>query len=137
MQKWREIFQPYMKRPLVYMTFTRFMLGLTAVLVADYFLAPVVGRQIRGMIFIFAAFLFAGLAWAAYLRLDGIRLPWPLKLRINPAKKPSKTYGDMIDFVDERPGISFEDLSDEEKDFCILAANLFCFIIFFIFALIF
>ena len=135
-KRWREIFQPYVTRPLIYMTFTRCILGITFVLLADFFLSPVVGRPIRSTVFLIAAFLFAGFAWIAYLRLDGMKLPQFMMIRMNPAKKPSRMYGDMIDFVDERPGSSFDELDDPEKDLCILAANLFCFFVFLLLAII-
>ena len=43
--------------------------------------------------------------------------------------------GDMIDYIDERPGIQFDELDDDEKDVCILIADLFCFIVFLIVAI--
>ena len=58
--------------------------------------------------------------------MDGIRLPKLLMLRVNPRKKPSRMTGDMIDYVDEQPMVAFEDLDDEEKDLCILIADLVC-----------
>ena len=119
-----------MVRPLIYMTFTRFILSLALILLADHFIAPLAGRPVKGTAFLLAAFLFAALAWVAYLRLDGMKLPQVMMLRVNPAKKPARSYGDMIDHVDERPGITFEDLDDNEKDLCILAADLFCFLVF-------
>ncbi len=119
-----------MTRPAVYMTFTRFILALAAVLLADFFISPRAGRPVKSTLFLLAAFLFAALAMIAYLRLDGMKLPKIMMLRVNPAKKPSRTYGDMIDYVDERPGIDFKDLDDTEKDICILCADLFCFIVF-------
>ena len=62
----------------------------------------------------------------AWLRLDGVKLPKVMMLRINPRKKPARMYGDMIDYVDEQPQVAFEDLDDGEKDVCILGADLFC-----------
>ena len=38
-------------------------------------------------------------------------------------KTPERAFGDMIDYVDE-PIVSFEELSDEEKDLALLISNL-------------
>ena len=118
--------QGYMLRPFIYMTFTRFILALTAGLLIDFFLGPSVGRDLRDAAFLLLAFLFALLAVIAFLRLDGAKLPRLMMLRINPRKKPSKMYGDMADYLDEEPVTTFEDLEDDEKDLCILGADLIC-----------
>lgn len=130
MKKIRDIFEPYMVRPLIYMTFTRFVLSLFILLLIDFFLSPKAGRPIKGTVFLLGSAVFAVLALIARLRLDGLRLPKLLMMRVNPRKKTSRMYGDMIDYIDERPEIAFEDLDDREKDICILAADLFCFIVF-------
>ncbi len=136
MKKLRDIYEPYMLRPVIYMTFTRFILSLFIILLADFFLSPGAGRPLKSTAFMLGAFFFAVLALIAWLRIDGLKLPKLMMLRVNPAKKPSRMYGDMIDYIDEKPEIGFNDLDDNEKDFCILAADLFCFIIFLIIALI-
>ena len=130
MKKIRDIFEPYMVRPLIYMTFTRFVLSLFILLLIDFFLAPNAGRPIKSTLFLLGSAVYALLALIAWLRLDGLKLPKLLMMRVNPRKKPSRMYGDMIDYIDEKPGIVFEDLDDREKDLCILAADLFCFIVF-------
>lgn len=130
MKKIRDIFEPYMVRPLIYMTFTRFVLSLFVLLLMDFFLSPGAGRPLKGTLFLLGAAFYAVLAVIAWLRLDGLKLPKLLMMRINPRKKPSRMYGDMIDYIDEQPQIAFEDLDDREKDLCILAADLFCFIVF-------
>ena len=123
MKKWKETMQPYMIRPAVYMTFTRLVLIVTAILLIDFFVSD---RDLRQPLFGLGFLLCAVLAWIAYLRMDGIHLPKLLMLRINPRKKPSRMTGDMIDYVDEQPMVAFEDLDDEEKDLCILIADLVC-----------
>ena len=125
-----------MLRPFLYMTFTRFLLALTAGLLLDFFLSPSEGRDLREPAFLLLAFLFALLAVIAYLRLDGVKLPRLMMLRINPRKKPSRMYGDMADYLDEEPMTTFEDLEDDEKDVCILGADLICCMLFFVAALI-
>ena len=130
MKKFREIWEPYMLRPMIYMIFTRFVLALFITLLADFFISGSVGHSLKSNIFFLCAFLFLLLSLIAWLRLDGLKLPKLMMMRVNPRKKPSRMYGDMIDYIDEQPGIAFEDLADDEKDICILAADLFCFIIF-------
>ena len=137
MKKFKEIYEPYMLRPMIYMTFTRFVLSLFITLLAGFFISQNAGHSVKKDGFFICAFLFALLAVIAWLRLDGVRLPQLLMMRVNPSKKPSRMYGDMIDYIDERPGIGFDELDDSEKDLCILAANLFCFFVFLILAVIF
>ena len=136
MKKIKEIYEPYMLRPMIYMTFTRFVLGLFITLLADFFISQNVGHSVKKDGFFICAFIFALLTVIAWLRMDGVRLPQLMMLRVNPSKKPSRMYGDMIDFVEERPGIDFNELDDQEKDLCIFAANLFCSIVFLLTALI-
>ena len=126
MKKWRKKIQRYMLRPFIHMTFTRFILALAAILLADFFLSPHVGRSLKSPLFVLGGALFALLAWIARLRLDGVRLPRLLMLRVNHRKKPTRMYGDMIDYVDEQPTVAFEDLEDDEKDLCLLGADLVC-----------
>ena len=81
-------------------------------------------------VFMFLGILFAALAWIAYLRLDGVRLPKLMMKRVSIRKKPARGAGDMIDYVDEQPPITFEELEADEKDVCILWADLACFAVF-------
>ena len=136
MKKFKEIYEPYMLRPMIYMTFTRFVLALFIVLLADFFISQSVGHSIKKNAFFLCAFVFALLALIAWLRLDGVKLPKLMMMRVNPSKKPSRMYGDMIDYVEERPGINFEELDEQEQDICILAADLFCFLAFLLIAFI-
>ena len=129
MKKIQRIYEPYLLRPMIYMTFTRFVLALFFALLADFFLTPNAGRPLKSTLFFLCAALFALSALIAWLRMDGVKLPQILMMRVNPSKKPSRMYGDMIDYIDERPGIDFDDLDDSEKDCCILIADLICFII--------
>ncbi len=129
MKRFRDIYEPYMLRPIIYMAFTRFVLSLFVILLVDFFLSPKAGRPIKGTLFLLGAVFYALLALIAWLRLDGMKMPKMMMMRVNPRKKPSRMYGDMIDYIDEQPQITFEDLDDGEKDLCILAADLFCFIV--------
>ena len=127
MKKWRKKLSRRLLRPFLYMAFTRFVLSLAAILLADFFLSPGAGRSLRSAAFLLGGLIYALLAWIAWLRLNGARLPRLLMLRVNPRKKPARMYGDMIDYVDEHPPVTFEELEDEEKDLCILGADVICF----------
>ena len=120
------IWQRYMVRPFVHMAFTRAVLALAAALLVDFFARPSSGRDLRGDLFLLLAVLFALLAMLAFLRLDGVKLPRLMMLRVNPRKKRSRMYGDMADYLEESPDPSFEDLEDDEKDACLIAADLVC-----------
>ncbi len=122
----RSIWQTYMIRPAVHMAFTRFILSLAAALLSDFFLRPRTGRDLRENLFLLLAALFALLALFAWLRLDGLQLPHLMSLRINPRKKRSRMYGDMADYLEDSPDPVFEDLDEDEKDVCLLAADLAC-----------
>jgi len=130
MKKWRDKIQPYMLRPFIYMTFTRFLLALCLLLLINFFYSKSAGRVILPTVMLLGGIAFAILAWIAYLRLDGIKLPKLMMMRVNPRKKPRRMAGDIIDYVDEQPQVTFEDLDDPEKDLCILGADLFCCVVF-------
>ena len=115
MKKIKEIYEPYMLRPLIYMTFSRFIWALFILLLADFFISPKAGRPLKGTLFFLGSAVIALLGLIAWLRLDGVRLPQFMMGRVNPSKKPSRMYGDMIDHIDERPGISFGELDNNEK----------------------
>lgn len=135
MKKWWDKIQPYMLRPFIYMTFTRFLLALCLLLLINFFYSKEAGRPILSTVMVLGGVVFAILAWIAYLRLDGIKLPKFMMLRVNLRKKPTRMYGDIIDYVDEQPQVTFEELSDTEKDLCILGADLFCCVMFVIVSL--
>jgi len=131
MKKFR--LEKHMIRPFIYMTFTRFILALTAALLIEHFINDPL-RDISAFAFVFFGIFFAVLAWIAYLRLDGIKLPKFMMKRVNLSKKPAIKYGDMIDYTDEEI-VSFEDLEDEEKDVCILLADVICAVLFLLISL--
>ncbi len=115
-----------MLRPFLYTAFSRLALGLCAALLGDHFFSGPAGRPLRGTLLLLAAVLFALMAWIAWLRLDGVSLPKPLNARLGPKKRPARSGGDMIDFIDEEPDIRFDDLDGDEKDVCLLCADLIC-----------
>ena len=123
-------------RPLIHTSFVRFVLGLTVALAGDFFFRPLAGRDLREILFLALALTAALMAVIAWLRLDGLRLPKLMMLRIQPRKKPTRMYGDMADYLDERPETRFEDLEDSEKDLCLLGADAICCVLFLIAAVI-
>ncbi len=116
-------FERYMIRPVIYQVFTRFLVCLCLALLWNRFVAPRVAAAGAAWGFAFFAVFFAAMAWLAYLRLDGVRVPKFDRRLFRRKKSPERAYGDMIDYVDE-PIITFEELSDEEKDLTLLIANL-------------
>lgn len=118
-------------RSLIYMTCNRFVIALTFILLADRLFIKDEVTPFISFSFAFTSILYAALAWIAYMRLDGVFLPRLFMKRMHFKKKPQRTYGDMIDYVDEEP-VSFDDLDDDEKDACCFFADAFCFAVFLI-----
>lgn len=128
-QKFRKHSGRHLVRPTIYMATTRFLLALTLVLLFDRITGAMTATDVRMFGFVFAGVFFALLAWIAYLRFDGLHMPKLFMKRVNIKKKPMRTYGDMIDHIDEEP-VSFDDLEDEEKDICCFSADLICCVLF-------
>ncbi|MDR0397221.1 MAG: hypothetical protein LBH66_07965, partial [Oscillospiraceae bacterium] len=122
-----------MIRPIIYMTFTRAALGLTASLLWSHFARPDPSRLAWAYMALTAVFF--ALAWLAYLRLDGAKLPAPDKRLFEWRKRPTRSYGDISDYADDKL-YNADDLEDDETDFCRLAANLISGIIFIVASLI-
>ncbi len=125
-RKIRKNWRKEMIRPFIYMVFTRAVLTLFAVYMGNFLIMRAGGGNVRRTLFLIGAFVFALFSWIAYMRMDGARLPKPFMKRAGLRKKPARSYGDMIDFVDEQPQVTYDDLEDSEKDVCILGANVFC-----------
>ena len=128
--KKKQPFERYMIRPVIYQVFTRFLVSLCLALLWNRFIAPRVSAANASWGCEFFAVFFAAMAWMAYLRLDGIHVPkFDRKLFRRRKKSPERAFGDMIDFVDE-PIVSFEELSDDEKDLTLLISNLITMLLF-------
>ena len=113
-----------MIRPLIYQAFTRVAVVLTAILLVREFAAPADGRPVLPWGCAAAAGICLLLAWVAWLRLDGARLP-ALDHRLFRFRRRRDPFqgGGMADYLDDRP-VSFEELEPEERDACLLCANL-------------
>lgn len=114
----------YLLRPVIYKTFTRFLLALTVALLWDNYAPHDAFLSSRMYAFFFLGFYFALCAWLVHMRMDGLHIP-RVRLRVRRKHDLVRTYGDMSDYTDE-PIRSFDDLEDDEKDFCSLLANLLC-----------
>jgi len=125
-KKIRKHYSQAVTRPLIYMICTRFPISLLVILLIDRFVKSQTNLRMYGAFFF--CVLFVLLAWIAWLRLDGIKLPNLMMKRVAMKKRPVRTYGDMIDYVDE-PIPSFDDLGTEEKDVCCLLADAVCAVI--------
>ena len=129
MKKLREKWRNALLRPAIYAFSVRFLAALAVILAVNYLVGKNTPRFL-GLSFLLLALLFVALAWIAYLRMDGVTLPKPLMTRVNLRKKPKRQYGDMIDYIDEKPGPTFEELEDQEKDLCLLLADAACCVIY-------
>lgn len=115
----KKIYQPYMLRPLIYLAAYRFMVALIVLLALDRF---VPNGPSRSMTAAFLAVAFALLAYLVYLRMDGLGVPRMKFLR--PKKKdPLRNFGNMADHADDEPQVTFDELEEDERDFCSLTAN--------------
>ncbi len=133
-KKLKRLWQKHMIRPTVYMAFVRGILGLTAALLWNEFVGVRSALPMRAFAFLFLGVFLLVMGWMAYLRLDGLKMPVLDRRLFEWTRKPKRTYGDMIDHVQEDV-VSFDDLEDEEKDFCRLAANVACGVLFLVLSL--
>ena len=134
LKKIKEIWNLELWQPLVNKAFTRLVLALAASLLWNEFVNGGL-LSMRAYAFLFFGVLFAVAAWMSYLRLDGIHAPQFDKLLFDWKRKPKRTYGDMIDYVDEKP-VDFEELEEDEKCLCLLLADAACSVIFLVLSLI-
>lgn len=133
-KKLRQLWNRQLIRPIIHMTFTRIVLSLTAALLWNEFVNINAGLPMRTFAFLFLGIFLLVMGWMAYLRLDGIKMPTFDKRLFEWKRKPKRSYGDMIDHVDEYV-ISFDDLEDEGKDFCRLTADVLSGVIFLLLSL--
>ena len=129
LSRMKKIWQRYMLRPMLYKAFTRFIIGLCACLLWHEFMNPTKSPVIKTSAFLFMAVLLGAAAWMSYLRLDGIKAPQFDKTLFDWKRKPMRSYGDMIDYVDEEP-VQYDDLEDDEQHLCLFLADLICAVVF-------
>lgn len=115
------IYQRYMLRPLIYLTAFRLMVALIVMLAIERFVPRGPAPE---MIAAFLAMAFALLAYLVYLRMDGVGVPRMKYVRPKKKNDPLRHASSMADHTDDDPGVSFEELEEDEQDFCSLIANL-------------
>ena len=117
----KQIYQKLLIRPIIYKAFSRFILSLTAAMLWDRLINTNDLRDMRAFAFVFMGIFSFVAAWLCYLRMDGFKIP-----RIKTPtwqRKPTRSYGDIPDYVDEEI-VSFDELEDDERDFCSMIANI-------------
>ena len=114
-------FGSHLIRPAVYKAFRRLIYGTTATLLADFFIKDPV-RNIKSYGFALCAVLCALGAWLSYLKSDGIALPKKPDWHMPKRKKPVFFYADIADHLDDAPDV-YDDLEEEDKGRCLMAAD--------------
>lgn len=124
MKRWlQKYFQPYMIRPTVYKALSYFLAALVFVLFWNRFVNK--GLLPLSYAYTVLGLFFLAAAWLSYLRLDGIKVPLLKLVPMGRRKQPLSGFADMSDYVDTEI-VSFEELAEEERDICCLAANIIC-----------
>lgn len=126
-----------MAKPVIDRAFTRLMWGLAAALLTAFLISQGGGRDVRDVTLLLVSLLCLSGAWVCHLQLGGTQLPRLEKLRAKIDRKPKiRSYGDMIDHIDERPNPFFDEYDEEERAAVVMAADLICFVIFALLAVI-
>ena len=125
--KIKGIYQRYMLRPVIYMTAYRLMLSAIFMLILIRFVPK---GPAPDMIAGFLAVFFALLTYLVYLRMDGLRIPRVKYIRPRKKPDPLRHASSMTDHTDDDPGVTFEELEEDEKNLCSLLANVFNLILF-------
>ncbi len=126
-KKIKEIFEPYMIRPMIYMCVMKGSTALVLAMLWNYWFNGEGHFSFVEHAFFTAAVFFLMLAWFQYLRLDGVSLGTLTAGR----KKKEKRHRskDIADFADEKI-ISFDELEPEERNVCRLLTDLICAVLF-------
>ena len=125
--KIKGIYQRYMLRPIIYMTAYRLMLAAIFLLALTRF---VPNGPAPSMIAGFLGMLFALFTYLVYLRMDGLRIPRVKYIRPKKKADPLRHAASMTDHTDDEPGVTFDELEEDEKNLCSLLANVFNAILF-------
>ena len=115
----KDIWSKKMARPVIYKLFTRGVLTLLVIKLAQFFMGKNAPRTanlcaVLGLVFLLGCFL-------AYLRLDGVKIP-QFKLPRMKKKDPPFLQKDMADFTDE-PITTFDDLDTDEQALAVLIVD--------------
>ena len=126
MKKMRTIFSSVLIRPTIYRSVTRCAIMLVLLLLWDKYINKAGMPVVQDGCFV-AAMVFFGLAWMAYLRLDGEEK----RQRSERKKKRKRLTGDIMDYADEHI-VPFDELDEEQQMLCTLLSNLLSGIVYFI-----
>lgn len=134
MKKMRTIFSSVLIRPTIYRSVTRCAIMLVLLLLWDKYINKEGMPVVQDGCFV-AAMVFFGLAWMAYLRLDGVRVRYlteeEKRQRSERKKKRKRLTGDIMDYADEHI-VPFDELDEEQQMLCTLLSNLLSGIVYFI-----
>ena len=125
--KRKNLFKKYMLRPLIYLAAFRLMVALLFLLILVRF---VKNGPAPDLVCGFLAIFFALLAYLVYLRMDGLRIPRVKYIRPKKKQDPLRSFGAMSDHVDDDPGVSFEELEEDERIVCKFLSDIICFAVF-------
>ena len=124
-KRWEKCYRKELLLPMLQRAFVRLVWGLFIAFGGSFLVERYGGRSVRSTLLALVGLCFLLGAWLCHLQLDGANLPRLQKLRARIDRKPKRTYGDMIDYVDQEPE-SWWDFDDEERTFCLLLADLLC-----------
>lgn len=127
-RKNRKLLPSYMRRHILYRTFTRVIIALTLALIWNFFVNTQNTMRLS-FAFTFLGVFFGALAWSIHLRRDGVKIPRFDRALFDWKRKPQRMYGDMADYVDEEVE-SFDDLEPEEQETCAFYGDMICCILF-------
>ena len=110
-----------MIRPLCYKLFTRGILTLFAVQLLHFFLPESWPLRRFSALSLMAGMLFALFTCLAWLRITGLKIP-QLRLPRVARKDPPFLTGDIADHLDDEI-VTFDDLDEDGRNGCVLAAD--------------
>lgn len=126
MKKIRSLLSSELVRPTIYRSVTRCAIALVLLLLWDRYINKAGMLVVWDGCFV-VAMTFLGLAWMAYLRLDGVRVRYMTeeerKEQRERKKKRKRITGDIMDYADEHI-VPFDELGEEEQMLCTLLSNL-------------
>lgn len=119
MKKFSKYFKKYLIRPIVSRALTYLVIAAVAAAVWDRAANASGIYDTRTRVAPLIAVFFFAVAWFKFLKLDSAGRKQTVRRR----KDPEKRRGGMLDFIGTDPD-NADELLEEEKDFCTLAAAL-------------
>lgn len=118
----KKYIKPYMLRPIIYKSITKFSIALVLCLLWDRFLNTEKLYNIWEYPFFLAGCILLSGVWFCYLKLDHFTFHHLAERKERPPRKHHATKS-MVDFADEKI-ISFDELTPQEQTICNLFSNL-------------